>query len=261
MTSNDLRFYMLPVEIAKRRDVPPAAKVVLSVLVTRIGDNGMCWPGVRRIALDTGMNRKTVMRSIKLLDSLGIISIRKNGNGRLNYYQIAELNRSQGDTGPKIGPVPECPINRSQNVPTGPKMSPEAVPECPQKRTIEKNKEKISKKNKGIHRKKPQELPTIDELLAEYSALDNPAFRQIWADWLMFRIEIKKKLTPLMIKRQMKLMAENPENAVAMIDASIRNGWQGLFPINNPAPTGKSSNFNPASNNGIKFDYNSKTQH
>ena len=59
--------------------------------------------------------------------------------------------------------------------------------------------------------------------------LNTDEFLQIWSDWEKYRREIKKKLTPTTIKRQLKLLAEHPESAIEMVEQSIRNGWQGLF--------------------------------
>jgi hypothetical protein len=55
--------------------------------------------------------------------------------------------------------------------------------------------------------------------------------RKAWAAWVTHRKEIGKKLTGETVKQQLKQLHEaGPENAVAMIRASIAGGWQGLFP-------------------------------
>ncbi len=60
--------------------------------------------------------------------------------------------------------------------------------------------------------------------------IDNPKFIKAWQDWIQHRIEIKHKLTPTTTQRQLKMLAEHPIRAVAIIENSIQNGWQGLFP-------------------------------
>jgi hypothetical protein len=54
-------------------------------------------------------------------------------------------------------------------------------------------------------------------------------FKAAWEMWQKFRAEIKKKLTPSMIGAQLADMAKMGENrAIAMIEHTIRKGWQGL---------------------------------
>lgn len=60
--------------------------------------------------------------------------------------------------------------------------------------------------------------------------LRTPEFSEAWQSWLKFRREIKKKLPPSTITKQLKLLATfGSSKAVRSIDCSITNGWQGLF--------------------------------
>jgi hypothetical protein len=57
-------------------------------------------------------------------------------------------------------------------------------------------------------------------------------FLEQWARWEAFRIEKKKKLTPSTVESQIKfLSAYSEDEAIAIIEESIKNGWQGLFPL------------------------------
>jgi hypothetical protein len=59
-------------------------------------------------------------------------------------------------------------------------------------------------------------------------------FKAAWAEWETFRTETKHKLTPTTRKKQLAILAPYPlETAIAVIDKSITNGWQGLFPPEN----------------------------
>ena len=59
--------------------------------------------------------------------------------------------------------------------------------------------------------------------------LDAPEFRAAWADWEKHRREIKKKLTPTSVERQLKkLAAIGVERAVRCIEHTIEKGWTGL---------------------------------
>ena len=91
------RFYKLPVEIARRRDLTSAGKVVWAALADRVGNNGFCWPGVRTAADDTGLDVKTVLRATKELERAGLLEVERRGNGRVNYYRIVP-DQSAGET-------------------------------------------------------------------------------------------------------------------------------------------------------------------
>jgi hypothetical protein len=55
--------------------------------------------------------------------------------------------------------------------------------------------------------------------------------RAIWKEWEQHRAEKKKPLTPLSIKKQLKLLAQyDTPTAIEIINTSIRGGYQGLFP-------------------------------
>ena len=52
-----------------------------------------------------------------------------------------------------------------------------------------------------------------------------------WDDWVDYRKEIKKKMTPATIKKQVALLEQySPEDQFLIITQSITNGWTGLFP-------------------------------
>lgn len=60
--------------------------------------------------------------------------------------------------------------------------------------------------------------------------LESPSFREAWSDWLAFRKEIKKPAGPTAQKRLLiQCQKMGLDKAIASIDQSIRNNWQGLF--------------------------------
>lgn len=54
--------------------------------------------------------------------------------------------------------------------------------------------------------------------------------REAWDEWVQHRKEIKKPLTPKAMEKQFKLLLEHPYDQKEIIDQSIQNSWQGLFP-------------------------------
>ena len=74
---------------------------------------------------------------------------------------------------------------------------------------------------------KETEVPIPDSLNTE-------EFIKAWSEWIAFRKEIKKKMTPTIQEKQLKKLSEySPGVAAAMLEQSMVNGWTGLFPIKN----------------------------
>lgn len=90
------QFYKLPVELAARRDLTAASKILWAMLADRIGDNGFCWPGVRKIAGDVGQDVSAVLRGIQKLESAGLLQVERQRSGRANHYRLT--NKSAGET-------------------------------------------------------------------------------------------------------------------------------------------------------------------
>ena len=61
--------------------------------------------------------------------------------------------------------------------------------------------------------------------------LDTETFREKWKEFMTFRSKLKKPLLPESVNAQLKTLARYGEAiATQSIEASIGNGWQGLFP-------------------------------
>jgi hypothetical protein len=90
------------------------------------------------------------------------------------------------------------------------------------------NSESLSKSKNGNENKK--EIP-IENIVFPQS-LDTPSFKETWNRWLVFRSEIKHKVTPSTQSSQFKMLSKYPEPvAIQMLEQSITNGWQGLFEL------------------------------
>lgn len=78
-------------------------------------------------------------------------------------------------------------------------------------------------------------------------AIDNPfsgRMAEVWDEWVAYRKEMRKPLTPTTIKRQVKkLKAMGDAKAILAIETAMDNGWQGFFEPQNPkkpkSPDGK----------------------
>lgn len=66
-------------------------------------------------------------------------------------------------------------------------------------------------------------IPLPEGLLARHG------FSEVWSEWLEFRRSIKKPLTEIAAKKQLKMLETHP-NPEAVLELSMQNQWQGLFP-------------------------------
>lgn len=81
----------------------------------------------------------------------------------------------------------------------------------------------------------PEETPLPPEL-------DTPAFRKAWALWTGHRRDIRKKLTPASVDRQLKkLAAMGEERAIRCIEYTVEKGWTGLYEPDSEKHNGKPS--------------------
>ena len=84
---------------------------------------------------------------------------------------------------------------------------------------VSSNGEEIQKEK--IKEDKSRHLP---------SELDTDEFRSAWQDWIAYRKELRKPLTPSTIKSQLSdLTRFGSARAILSIRQSINKGWQGLF--------------------------------
>lgn len=77
---------------------------------------------------------------------------------------------------------------------------------------------RLDKVRKGKDSKQGVELP-------------NWLNKEKWQEWMDYRKERRLTCTETTLKKQIKLLEANQNQHVAMIEKSITNGWQGLFPI------------------------------
>ena len=68
------------------------ARAVYMYLCDRSGSEGKCWPGVKRIASDLHLSRRTAQRALADLEQAGYIKrderFRENGSRTSNLYTV-----------------------------------------------------------------------------------------------------------------------------------------------------------------------------
>lgn len=87
-------YFMVPSEVACRTDLTCAAKVLLGAVMNRIGRNGCCWAGLRRLARDCGVGLSTAVRGLAALEEAGLLVVERRGLRQTNVYRLSEGMRA-----------------------------------------------------------------------------------------------------------------------------------------------------------------------
>ncbi len=120
-------YCQLPKAILARKDLTASAKLLYAYFVDRIGQNSHCWPGTRLIAIDVGMNRKTIQRAVARLESAGLLMVTQGHGGDTSSYRLHSLcgvekgpgtKRDQGQKYPKGGDKSTPKLTHRTNPPT-----------------------------------------------------------------------------------------------------------------------------------------------
>lgn len=181
------------------RSVRGSARLVLAVLALHADDFGRCYPSLARLCDLCVVRRSRMIEILNELEHVGAIRREGQRRGRTTIYRLA-------------GPVQSA----------GPHPSGELDPTRPEDWTLKDNERQIIKKKA---RKAPEsvEIDIPD-------ALDCDAFRAAWDEWIAYRRERRLTVTPRTLKAQAaKLAGFGLDGALASIEQSIAQGWQGLF--------------------------------
>jgi len=82
-----------------KKQVTPTQKFILLALADRAGEDGECWPSVKRIVTDTGYDRETVIANRLQLIEMGLIELTGRMFGRTKQIpemKLIYINRREG---------------------------------------------------------------------------------------------------------------------------------------------------------------------
>lgn len=189
-------------------------KLVLLALADNANDAGQCYPSLTKIAEKCEISRRTTIYSLQRLEQSGHIS-RRTSPGRNTVYVVHPTSAN----GAPVQSVHQCTDYTGANgAPTGANGAPLPLPLKP---SPSENRHKPSRKKgaRGEQATEPDEPPP--------SNLNVEA----WHRWVEYRKQIRKAIQPAStLAAQRKLAAFGPDQA-AVVEQSIANGWQGLFPL------------------------------
>jgi transcription initiation factor IIE alpha subunit len=78
----------VPNFILESNKISVGAKLVYAMLLKYAREMDDCFPGQERLSKDMGSGKRSVVRYIAELESVGLISITRRGQGRPNLYTI-----------------------------------------------------------------------------------------------------------------------------------------------------------------------------
>lgn len=185
-------------------------KVLLKALKHADDRTGDAWPSVEGFMETCGMDRRGVEKTLKQLAMLGVLPIIEAGGGRTRTTRRRVTLETPASMTGVIGR--ETPASNDK------------TPASNDTKTPVKDTGQTNHKNKPPEQTKAQPIP---------SALDTPEFRRAFEDFRTHRRESKKKLTPTAERSQLKRLEKiGVDRAIAAIEHSIAQGWQGIFESN-----------------------------
>lgn len=201
-------------------------KLVLLALADNANDQGECYPSISKIASKCEMSRRTALYSINRLAEAGHVS-KQTKPGRNSVYIVHPTSAN----GAPVQTVHQCKDDTSANgAPTSANGAPLSPPYKP---PLSENRHKPS-------RRKPETVtdePPPSNLNVE-----------AWHRWVQYRKQIRKPIQPAStLAAQRKLAAFGTDQA-AVVEQSIADGYQGLFPLKDRKAAAKEE-----TSNGLKF--------
>jgi len=206
------------------QDIKGNEKLLMLALADNCNDSGVAFPSWNELIRKTSMSRGSISKWIKTLEDKKLLfkknRNRKNGSRTSSKYLIFPYeNKEILDEDDYL--IFEDLYTQSSEVELPPKVQklnyPSSVVE-PQNAT----------QSSEVIPLEPSLITSnhhINHHLKEWLDVET------WNKWVQFRSEIKKKLTPTMIDNQLKFLSDMRQYHIEIINISIMNGWQGLFPL------------------------------
>ena len=210
MSERHFKGIWIPASIWLELDLTAAERCLWAEIDSFTNANSGYYKTNEQAAEELGISTRQVSRCFAKLESMGCIVVYKNGVRRvakslLNAHGHSGEDRHSGEDSRHSG---EDTSHHVQDT------LPHSLP--------------IKNKKKNIHstvKTQPLVMP-----------FEEDEFKRVWAIWIKERRDRKyKKLTPLgeqqMLNRLNKISHGDYKRAIRIIEQSIEQSWQGLFPI------------------------------
>jgi DNA-binding MarR family transcriptional regulator len=81
-------FTQVPNFLLKSNKLSSGDKLAFAMLLSYAWQNDFCFPGQRRLGVDMGLDERNVRRHLKSLETHGLLSIQRRGQGKTNIYEL-----------------------------------------------------------------------------------------------------------------------------------------------------------------------------
>jgi hypothetical protein len=188
----------IPREVLLDQEIPANAKIIFAIVQSLDNDKG-CYASNEYIGGMIGLSDSAVRASLHILESKGLIT-RTIVDGTSRTLKTCT----------------------TQSLRAEPRQNSEATPPENKRAPRQKSGTYSNKKNTVVDNNSLL-LPPLPH---------SEEFAKVWDEWVIFRREVKKPLTPTSIREQLKFLTEQTEHdAIQSIKNSIRSGWLGLFAV------------------------------
>ena len=78
----------VPNFILESKEISVGAKLTYAMLLKYARERDQCFPGQHRLAQDMGNGKRSIVRYIAELERVGLVTVKRKGQGRPNLYTI-----------------------------------------------------------------------------------------------------------------------------------------------------------------------------
>lgn len=188
----------IPGAVLSRTDISLEEKCLYGLLEVLDGGKG-CWASNEWLAGRLSVSERAIQRYLARLEEVGLV-IKVINEAAGNQRRVQTVGAYAASTPSRQSVTPLTPICRDPHA----NLS---------------SKSKRENRNEKDTEPLPLELP------------HGEMFRKMWNEWNLYRRRTKKGLSMFAAQKQLEMLkAMTEEEAVACINRSITNDWQGLFP-------------------------------
>ena len=81
-------FTQVPNFLLKSSKLSAGDKMAFAMLLSYAWQNDYCFPGQNRLAKDLGLTDRSVRTHLKSLETIGLLAIKRRGQGKTNIYEL-----------------------------------------------------------------------------------------------------------------------------------------------------------------------------